>query len=140
MPTLTAQEIKKNEKEKEKKEQCLVIQEGKKKKIKERKNKRKRQRAQHKHTLKRKKKKKGEEEEEEEEERSWTWAFLSIKQPHFLPLVFSPLWGNFFLVGLRRKHPDHIIYFISSLLSQTYSKKISFPFSLQTFPSTLFHL
>ena len=28
-----------------------------------------------------------------------TWAFLSIKQPHFFPSIFSSFWGENFLVG-----------------------------------------
>ena len=44
---------------------------------------------------------------------NWTWAFLSIKQPHFLPLVFSLFWRENFLVGLRRKYLNSIIYFLS---------------------------
>ena len=71
---------------------------------------------------------------------NWTWAFLSIKQPYFLPAVFSPFWKENFLVGLGRKHLGLTIYFPSSSPNQTYSKKFSFPFSLQGFPSILFHL
>ena len=72
--------------------------------------------------------------------RNWTWAFLSIKQPYFLPPVFSPFWKENFLVGLGRKHLGFTIYFPSSSPNQTHSKKFSFPFSLQGFPSILFHL
>ena len=53
-----------------------------------------------------------------------TWAFLSIKQPYFLPSIFSPFWEENFLVGPRKKHPDSIIYFPFSLSNQTYSKKV----------------
>ena len=58
----------------------------------------------------------------------------------FLALVFSPFWGENFLVGLGRKHIGFTLYFLSSPPNQTHSKKFSFPFSLQIFPSTLFHL
>ena len=44
------------------------------------------------------------------------------------------------MVGLERKYLGSIIYFPSSPPNQTHSKKFSFPFSLQSFPSTLFHL
>ena len=40
-----------------------------------------------------------------------TKAFLSIKQPHFLSLVFSPFWGENFLVGPERKYLGFTIYF-----------------------------
>ena len=66
--------------------------------------------------------------------------FSSIKRPHFLPSVFSPFWGENILVGPRRKNPDPTIYFPSSPPNQIHSKKFSFSFSLQSFPSTLFHL
>ena len=68
------------------------------------------------------------------------WAFLFIKQPHFLYSVFSPFLGENFLVGPRRKHPGPTIYFPSFPPNQTHSKKFSFLFSLQSFPSILFHL
>ena len=54
-------------------------------------------------------------------------AFLSIKQPHFLPLVFSLFLGKNFLIGSGRKHLDPTIYFPFSPLNQTYSKKIFLP-------------
>ena len=53
-----------------------------------------------------------------------TWAFLSIKQPYFLPSIFSPFWEENFLVGPRKKHLGSIIYFPFSLPNQTYSKKV----------------
>ena len=118
----TAQEIKKRKKKKSK-----VQSSGKKrKKI----NKRKRQRAQH-------LKKRG---GGGKKERNWTWAFLSIKQLHFLLSVFSLFWGENFLVGLGRKHPNPTIYFPFSLPNQIHSKEFSFPFFLQNFSSILFHL
>ena len=57
--------------------------------------------------------------------------------PH---LVFSPFWRENILMGPGRKHLDPTIYFPSSLLTKHTSKKFSFLFSLQSFPSTLFHL
>ena len=56
-----------------------------------------------------------------------TWVFSSIKQFHFLLLVFSPFWGKNFLVGLQRKHPSPTIYFSSSPPNQTHSKKVFLP-------------
>ena len=53
-----------------------------------------------------------------------TWAFLSTKQPHFLPSIFSPFWKEIFLVGLGRKHSDPTIYFPSH---QTHSKNVFLP-------------
>ena len=69
-----------------------------------------------------------------------TWAFLSKNDAQFLPLVFSPIWGENFLMGLGRKHLGPTIYFLSSPPNQIHSKKFFFPFSLQILPSTLFHL
>ena len=57
--------------------------------------------------------------------------------PH---LVFSPFWRENILMGPGRKHLDPTIYFPSSLLTKHTSKKFSFLFSLQSFPSTLFYL
>ena len=87
-----------------------------------------------------KKKKKKKRKKEKKRGIGCTWAFLSIKQHHFLLLDFSPIWEENFLVGQGRKHLSPIIYFPSSPLNQTHSKKFSFPFSLQSFLSTLFHL
>ena len=56
-----------------------------------------------------------------------TLAILSIKQPDFLPLVFSPFWGENFLVGSGRKRLNPIIYFPFSLSNQTHSKKVFLP-------------
>ena len=53
-----------------------------------------------------------------------TWAFLSIKQPYFLLLVFSPFWGEIFLMDSRRKHLGPTVYFPSSPPNQTHSKKV----------------
>ena len=54
-------------------------------------------------------------------------AFLSIKQPYFLPLVFSLFLGKNFLIGSGRKHLDPTIYFPFSPLNQTHSKKVFLP-------------
>ena len=54
-------------------------------------------------------------------------AFLSIKQPHFLPLVFSLFLGKNFLIGSGRKHLDPTIYFPFSPLNQTHSKNVFLP-------------
>ena len=54
-------------------------------------------------------------------------TFLSIKQPYFLPLVFSLFWGKNFLMGSRRKHLNPTIYFLFSPLNQTHSKNIFLP-------------
>ena len=56
-----------------------------------------------------------------------TLAILSIKQPDFLPLVFSPFWRENFLVGSGRKRLNPIIYFPFSLSNQTHSKKVFLP-------------
>ena len=53
----------------------------------------------------------------------WIWAFLSIKQPHFIPTFFSPFWGENFWVGPGKKHLSPTIYFSSSPPNQTHSKK-----------------
>ena len=45
-----------------------------------------------------------------------------------------------FLVDLGKKHLSLTIYIPSSQSNQTKSKKFSFPFSFQSFPSTLFYL
>ena len=69
-----------------------------------------------------------------------TWAFLSKNNVQFFPSVFSPFWRENFLVKLGRKHLGFTIYFSSFPSNQTHSKKFLFLFSLQSFPSTLFHL
>ena len=56
----------------------------------------------------------------------------------FIDIEKHMIW--FLDMGLGRKHPGLTIYFPSSPLNQTHSKKFSFSFSLQSFPSTLFHL
>ena len=43
-----------------------------------------------------------------------TRAFLSIIQPHFLPLVFSLFWKENFLIGQEKKNLDSTIYFLFS--------------------------
>ena len=58
---------------------------------------------------------------------SCTWAFLSIKQPHFLSLVFSLFWGENFLVDPKRKHLNLTIYFSSFSPNQTHFKKVFIP-------------
>ena len=82
----------------------------------------------------RKRKKKNEAEQRRQAE------FLSKNDFQFFSSSFSPFWGENFLVGLRRKHLGFTIYFSSSPLNQTHSKKFSFPFSIHIFPSTIFHL
>ena len=67
-------------------------------------------------------------------------TFLSIKQPYFLPLVFSPFWGEKFLVGPGRKHPSPPFIFLSPHPTKHTPKNFFFPFSFQNFPSNLFHL
>ena len=71
----------------------------------------------------------------------------AIVHGHFYPkmmynfsLQFSLYFGENFLIGQERKYMDPTIYFSFSLPNQTHSKKIFFPFSLQCFPFTLFHL
>ena len=56
-----------------------------------------------------------------------TWTFSSIKMFHFLPSVFSPFWGENFLVGSGRKHTSPTIYFPSFSPNQTHSKKVLLP-------------
>ena len=68
-----------------------------------------------------------------------TWAFLLIKKK-FILIQFSLYFGENFLVGSRRKYLDPTIYFHSSSPNQTHSKKFSFLFSFQNFPSTLVYL
>ena len=62
-----------------------------------------------------------------------TWTFLSIKQPHFFPSIFSSFWGENFLVSPGRKHSNSI-YFPFSSHNQAHSKKNFLPiFSLKFF-------
>ena len=71
---------------------------------------------------------------------SCTWAFLSIKQPHFLSLVFSLFLGeNFWWIQRKNTWISPFIFLPSHPTKHT-SKKFSFPFSLQSFSSTLLHL
>ena len=106
--TPTAQEIKK-EKKKKKKGQCP------------RKEKKKKKKEEATCLAEHQKKKK---EPDELSICKCTWAFLSTKQPHFLPSIFSPFWKEIFLVGLGRKHSDPTIYFPSH---QTHSKNVFLP-------------
>ena len=71
---------------------------------------------------------------------NYTGAFLSKNDVQIFTSTFSPSWGEIFLIDLGRKHLGATIYFPSSPPNQTHSKKFSFPFSLQNFPSILFHL
>ena len=62
-----------------------------------------------------------------------TWAFLSIKQPHFFPSIFSSFWGENFLVSPGRKQSNSI-YFPFSSPNQAHFKKVFLPiFSLKFF-------
>ena len=54
--------------------------------------------------------------------------------------IFSQFWKENILMDLGRKHSDLTIYFLSSYPTKRTLKKISFLFSLQSFPSTLFYL
>ena len=66
---------------------------------------------------------------------NWTWAFLSIKQPHFLPLVFSLFWRENFFDDLREKTPgSHQLF--SFLHTQPNTLKKCFP---SHFLSKIFH-
>ena len=56
-----------------------------------------------------------------------TWVFSSIKQSHFLPLVFFSFWRENFLVSPERKYLGPTIYFPSSPPNQTDSKKVFLP-------------
>ena len=70
-----------------------------------------------------------------------TRAFLSINQPHFLPSVFFPFWGELF--GGPRKKTLGSQHLFSSLFTQpnTLQKKFHFHFlSKKKILSTLFHL
>ena len=66
--------------------------------------------------------------------------FVQKKDVQFFSSIFSPFQEENFLVGPRRKHLGSTIYFLFSLLNQTYSKKIFFLFSLHSIPFTIFHL
>ena len=66
---------------------------------------------------------------------------------HFCPLSnlifslqFSLHFGEKTFGDPKRKHSSPTIYFPSSPPNQTHSKKFSFPFSIQSFPFTIFHL
>ena len=81
-----------------------------------------------------------EKEKQSNMEKPCTWAFLSKNDVQFFPSIFSPFWRENVLVGQGEKHLDPTIYFPFSPPNQTHSKKFYFPFSLQSFLSTLFHL
>ena len=104
---------------------------------------------------KEKKKKKGKKEEEErgyvpskKKKKGKKERKKGTRYEHFCPLsslIFSfqlslHFGENTFVVDLGKKHLDPTIYFPFSSPNQTHSKKIFFLFSLQNFPSTLFHL
>ena len=103
---------------------------------------------------KKKKKKKGKKEEEErgyvpsKKKKGKKERKKGTRYEHFCPLSslifsfqFSLHFGETtFVVDLGKKHLGPTIYFPSSPPNQIHSKKIFFPFSLQNFPSTLFHL
>ena len=57
-----------------------------------------------------------------QKKKNWTWAFLSIKQSHFFPSIFSSFWKENVLIDSERKHSNPIIYFPYSLQNQTHSK------------------
>ena len=59
---------------------------------------------------------------------------------HIFSLQFSLHFGEKTFGDPKRKHLGSTIYFPSSPPNQTHSKKFFFPFSLQSFPFTLFHL
>ena len=65
-----------------------------------------------------------------------TWAFLTIKK-NYLHSVFSLLWEENILVGLRRRVSQFIFH--PFYPTKHTLKKFSFSFSLQSFPPTLFH-
>ena len=68
-----------------------------------------------------------------------TKAFLSIKQSHFLPSVFSPFWGEKLFGGFGEKThgPYHLFSF---LLTQPNKLQKSFPshFLFKVFPPPYF--
>ena len=64
-------------------------------------------------------------------------TFLSIKEPHFLPSVFSPFCDEKFLVGPGRKHPSPPFIFLSPHSTKHILKKFLFLFF---FPKFFIHL
>ena len=131
-PTITTAPRNKKINNNKKKKQRPLFQEKKEKKKRKEKKKKKREA-----TCLAKKKKKGKKERKK-----------GTRYEHFCPLSslifsfqFSLHFGeNTFVVDLGKKHLGPTIYFPSSPPNQIHSKKIFFPFSLQNFPSTLFHL
>ena len=57
-----------------------------------------------------------------QKKKNWTWAFLSIKQSHFFPSIFSLFWKENVLIDSERKHSNPIIYFPYSPQNQRHSK------------------
>ena len=96
-------QIMKRQKKKKKKRKKSNVQERK-----EKKKEKKRGKMQRAHHQKKKKKKKT-----REKKMNWTWAFLSIKQPYFLPSVFSSFWREFFGgLGEKISGPHHLFSFL----------------------------
>ena len=68
----------------------------------------------------------------------WRWSptwgvFLEAHFMNFPLLVFSPKWGENFLVGPKRKYPDPTIYFSSPPPNQTLQKGFSSHFISKIF-------
>ena len=135
-------------KKKKKKRSLSLANQKKKKWIEKNKNKKKRQRC----PKKRKKEKKwqhyylGEKEKKKNKGNlkkpmcTCTWVFLSIKKK-FIPTQFSLHFGEktfWWVWGENTWIPPFI--FIPSYPAKHTPKRFFFPFSLQSFPSTLFHL
>ena len=69
-----------------------------------------------------------------------TWAFSFIKQLIFF-LQFSPYFGKKTFWWVRRENIQVLSFiFLPPHLTKHNLEKFSFPFSLQSFPSTIFHL
>ena len=128
-----------NRKEKKKKRiLCKIKRKRKKKKRRARikkKKKKKKKRKERQATSRRKKKK-----EKMCEEKQCEHGHFRPKMMYNFYLSFSLFWKENFLMGRGIKHLGSTIYFPSSPPNQTQSKMFSFPFFLQNFPYTIFHL
>ena len=127
-------------KQKRKKKKKNTVQNQKKKKKeeeagKDKKKKKKKKRKERQATSRRKKKK-----EKMCEEKQCEHGHFRPKMMYNFYLSFSLFWKENFLMGRGIKHLGSTIYFPSSPPNQTQSKMFSFPFFLQNFPYTIFHL
>ena len=61
---------------------------------------------------------------------TWRWILSVFLKAHFRSFflsIFSLFWREIFLMGQKEKHLNSTIYFPSSPLNQTHSKKVFLP-------------